>query len=109
MGWLVTDDRVLATLELAESRRARLRGLIGRDEIDGALLIRPANSIHTFGVKFSIDVAYCDADLTVLEVVTMAPNRVGRPRPRAKAVVEANARSFERWGLAVGDQLEVRQ
>lgn len=109
MGWLVCDDRVLATLEVAESRRARMRGIIGREEIDGALLIRPANSIHTFGVKFAIDVAYCDAELRVLEVVAMPPNRVGRPRPRAKAVIEANARSFERWGICVGDQLEVRQ
>lgn len=108
MAWLVTEDRVLATLEVADTRRSRLRGLIGRDSIDGAILLEPAKSVHTFGVRFAIDVVFCDADMVILEVVTMEPNRMGRPRPRAHSIVEAAARSFERWNVRVGDQLDVR-
>ncbi len=59
MAWLVRDGKVLATIEVAESLRSRTRGLLGRDGIDGALLIEPARSIHTVGVHFPIDVAYC--------------------------------------------------
>jgi len=108
MAWLVSDDRVLATLEIADTRRSRLRGLIGRDAIEGAILLRPAKGVHTFGVRFAIDVVFCDADMVVIEIVTMEPNRMGRPRPRARSVVEAAAHSCERWKVAVGDQLDVR-
>lgn len=108
MAWLVAEDRVLATLEIADTRRSRLRGLIGRESIDGALLIEPARGVHTFGVRFPIDVVFCDADMVIIEVVTMEPNRMGRPRPRARTVVEAAARSCDRWKVQVGDQLDVR-
>ena len=109
MAWLVCGDRVLASLEIADSSRARRRGLLRCDGIEGALLLRPANSVHTVGMRFAIDVAHLDADLRVLRTSTMARHRVGRPVRGARAVVEADAGSFERWGLAVGDELEVRE
>ena len=109
MAWLVVEDRVLATLEVAEGWRARTTGVIGRDDLDCALLLRPAHAVHTVGVGFALDIAYCDRDLNVLEIVTMKPNRIGVPRPRARAVVEAPERSFERWGVRVGDQFEIRE
>lgn len=108
MPWLVRDEEVLASLEVADSFRARARGLLGRDSLDGALLLRPAASVHTLGMRFPIDVAYCDGDLCVLEIVRMGRWRLGRPRLRARAVIEAGAGAFERWSLAPGDVLEVR-
>lgn len=109
MAWLVANDRVLATAEVADSWLERLRGVLGRDELDGALVLRPAKSVHTFRVTFPIDVAYCDDDLHVLDIVTMVPNRMGRPRLRAAMVIEAPKGSFERWGVVCGDQLELRE
>ena len=58
MGWLLRDGEVLASLEVADTRAARRRGLLGRDGIDGALLLAPARSVHTFGMRFPIDVAW---------------------------------------------------
>lgn len=109
MPWLVHEGRVLASLEIADSRADRRKGLLGRDGIDGALLLRPAKSVHTVKMKFAIDVAHLDDDLTVLAVTTMAPGRVGKWSPRAKSVVEAEAGSFRAWGLEVGMQLEIRE
>jgi uncharacterized membrane protein (UPF0127 family) len=106
--WLVLDDRVLATLEVAGSARSRSRGLLGRDGIDGALLLRPARSVHTFGMRFPIDVAHVDGDLRVLRICTMVPNRLGRPLWSARAVIECEAGAFAAWGVCVGDQLELR-
>jgi uncharacterized membrane protein (UPF0127 family) len=106
--WLVRGNDVLASLEVAEGRRARRRGLLGRDGIEGALLLRPARSVHTVRMRFPIDVAHLDADLIVLRVTTMAPWRVGLPVWAARSVLEAEAGAFERWGLAAGDQLEIR-
>lgn len=108
MSWLVADDRVLATLEVADTFKARLKGVVGRSSLDGALLIRPTCSVHTLGVKFPLDVVYCDSEMRVIDMVTMAPNRIGMVRFRARAVIEAPKGSFERWGLNVGDQLEIR-
>lgn len=107
-AWLVVGDTVLASLEVADTGRARVRGLLGRDTLDGALLLQPARSVHTFGMRFAIDVAFVTAELDVLDVVTMAPNRLGRPRWRARGVIEAPAGAFARWGVAPGGRLEIR-
>lgn len=108
MAWLLKDDKVLAHIEVADGFRSRLKGLIGRGELEGAILIRPAKSVHTVGVRFAIDVAYCNRDLIVLDTLTMQPMRLGRWRRKAHAVVEARAGAFERWGLEAGDALEIR-
>jgi uncharacterized protein len=108
VAWLLRDGEVLASLELAPTRRARARGLLGRDGIDGALMLSPSRAVHTLGMRFAIDVAYCDAELRVLRVVTMPRYRLSLPRWRARSVIEAEAGSFARWNLRPGDQLEVK-
>jgi uncharacterized membrane protein (UPF0127 family) len=108
MSWLLREGEVLAALEVAETRASRRRGLLGRDGFEGALLLRPARAVHTVGMRFPIDVAYCDDDLHVLETVCMKQRRVGAPRWRARCVIEAQAGAFERWGLRPGDHLEVK-
>jgi uncharacterized membrane protein (UPF0127 family) len=94
-------------VEVASTRRARRRGLLGRDGIDGALLLTPTRSVHTVGMRFDLDVAYLSREGVVLEVARMRRNRVGRPRWRARAVLEAEAGAFERWGFGVGDVVEM--
>lgn len=107
MAWLLRDGDVLAALEVADSFGARLKGLLGRDGLDGALLIK-AKSVHTVGMRFPIDVAYCDRDLTVLEIVCMKPHRLGLPRLKAHTVIEAEAGAFDRWRLRPGDHLVIK-
>jgi len=108
MAWLLRDGEVLATLDVADSIWARFRGLLGRDGVEGALLLRPTKSVHTLGMRFPIDVAFCDRQMVVVAVRTMRPHRLGRLRWRAHCAIEAEAGAFERWRLRVGDQLEVR-
>jgi uncharacterized membrane protein (UPF0127 family) len=108
MAWLVCDDRVLASAEIRTTSRERARGLLGRDGIDGAIVLRPCRWIHTVGMRFALDIAYVDRAGNVLHTVRMRPNRMGMPRPRAGFVVEAEAGAFGRWGLHVGDVLELR-
>ncbi|MEU6535307.1 DUF192 domain-containing protein [Streptomyces sp. NPDC047000] len=101
-------DGVVVPLEIAVSYRARTRGLLGRDAVDGAILLSPANSIHTFRMRFPIDVAYLDRHLTVIAVRTMRPGRMGRPRLRSRHVLEAAAGVMAGWGLRVGVTVQVR-
>lgn len=108
MAWLLRDGEVLASLEVADGAVARTRGLLGRDALDGALLIKPALSVHTIGMRFALDVAFCDRELVVVDMVCgMRPWRLGRPRLGARSVIEAEAGSFDRWKLSVGDALEI--
>ena len=108
MPWLVADDRVIASLEVADTRRARRRGLLGRDTLEGALLIERARWVHTIGMRLAIDVAHLDADRRVIAVTTMVPGRVGRPRLAARSVLESEAGTMHLWGIEPGVQLEVR-
>lgn len=108
MAWLVRDGKVLATLEVASSMRDRTKGLLGRDGIEGAILLRPARSVHTLRMRFPIDVAFCDRDLRVIKVVTVPRNRVTVPIWKARAAIESEAGMMQRWGVCVGDQLHVR-
>ncbi|MFB6522865.1 DUF192 domain-containing protein [Streptomyces sp. NPDC056401] len=101
-------DSVEVPLEVAASYRARTRGLLGRDGIEGAMLLTPASSVHTFRMRFAIDVAHLDRRLTVVALTTMVPGRLGLPRLRARHVLEAEAGAMAAWGLRVGSRLGVR-
>src|SRR6476620_7079878 len=108
MAWLVRDGEVLATLEVVDSVGGRMRGLLGRERVEGAVLLRPAKSVHTVGMRFPIDVAYVDDELSVVRTVQMKTWRVSRPVIKARGVIEAEAGAFAKWNLRVGDHLEIK-
>ncbi len=108
-GWLLREGEVLASAEMTATFAERSRGLSGRDRYEGALLLAHTRSVHTFTMRFPLDVAFCDADLTVLRTIRLGRWRVALPRRGGRSVVEGEAGSFERWGLAVGDHLEFRE
>ncbi|MFH9708337.1 DUF192 domain-containing protein [Streptomyces luteogriseus] len=101
------EASVRVPLEIASSYRARTKGLLGRDSLDGAILLSPANSVHTFRMRMAIDVAYLDRRLRVIAVRTMRPGLLGTPRLRARHVVEAEAGAMSGWGMREGARVEV--
>lgn len=109
MAWLVTEGRVLASCESATRRRAKSRGLLGRDGIEGAMVLTGCRWVHTIGMRFALDVAYVDDNGIVVKTVHLHRHRIGAPVWRASMVIEAQEGAFERWGLRVGDVVEVRE
>jgi uncharacterized membrane protein (UPF0127 family) len=109
MAWLVREGDVLATAEVAESKRARRRGLIGRPEFEGALVLPSCRHVHTFFMRFPIDVAFCDRNGEVLRAVCLRPWRISPLVRNAAFAIEAESGAFERWGLRVGDEVEVKE
>lgn len=105
--WLLRGGDVLATAEVARTPWARMVGLLGRDELTGVLVLPRTRAVHTLGMRFPIDVAFVDRHGRVVDLCTMSPWRVGRPRV-CHMVVEASAGAFERWHLRIGDVVEVR-
>jgi hypothetical protein len=80
--------------EVARGALARARGLAGRRCLrpDEALVLAPCASIHSFGMRFSIDALFLDGDGTCLAVARgLRPGRVGPLVPGARAVVELRA------------------
>ena len=107
--WLVKDGHVLASLEVAESRAARTRGLLGRQGFAGAMLFPGTKSVHSFGMQFVLDVAFLDDENTVLRVISLPPNRVTGFHLHSSAVLEAESGAFEAWGIQPGDSLEITE
>ena len=83
-------------------RRERVRGLLGWQYLDPTegLLLR-ARSIHTVGMRRSIDAVVLDAQLRVIDVILLRPGRVLLPRRRVRYVMETRPGS----GLRPGDRL----
>jgi uncharacterized membrane protein (UPF0127 family) len=101
----------LATvLETAFDSASRNRGLLGRDGLaDGsALVIAPGSAIHTFGMRFPIDVIFAARDGRVLKLRRAIPSARLSMALRSFAVIEMAAGSIDRAALAVGDRLVVR-
>jgi uncharacterized membrane protein (UPF0127 family) len=92
---------------VAETFWTRFRGLQLRPplEADEGLLIRPCGSVHTFFMRFAIDVVFLDAELAVLGVrESVRPWRVAVQRG-AKVVLELPAGTAARSGLSAGERL----
>jgi uncharacterized membrane protein (UPF0127 family) len=108
----VTDghDRVLCEhCAVADRPLARLRGLLGRSELPAGegLLLRPSPSIHTWFMRFPIDVLFLDRDLHVLGIrPKLRPWRMAWQKG-ARAVLELAAGEAQRRDIRSGDQLVV--
>ena len=89
----------------ARTRRERNIGLLGTDSIDGALWITRCNWVHCFRMRHTIDVVYVGRRGRVVAVTTMPPNRMGIPRPLARAVVEMRQGDASRLGIRKGSVL----
>ena len=96
--WRVQNMRsgevVASSVEGAQSFWGRLRGLMLRSYLPPGhgLLLRPCNAIHTFFMRFPIDAIYLDATGRVLRIDrALAPWRIARPCPGARAVLELPA------------------
>jgi uncharacterized protein len=107
-GWLLRDGDVVCALEMAESPAER-GALRGRQGCEGALHVDGIRTVHSVGMKFPIDVAFLGPDLTVVRVTRLKPWRVAMGGRAARSAVQTEAGSLERWGVRVGDQLEVRE
>ncbi|MFV0258203.1 MAG: DUF192 domain-containing protein [Acidimicrobiales bacterium] len=108
LGWLVRDGAVLASVEVPTTRWGRGVGLLGRDGLDGALVIRRARSVHSFGMRFDLDVAFLDCDDRVIRMLRLRRRRFTAPVWGARTVIEAEAGAFADWELRIGDVIEVR-
>ncbi|HOJ77786.1 MAG TPA: DUF192 domain-containing protein [Bacillota bacterium] len=101
-------EELLSNIRLATTFLTRLRGLMfyqRMPQIDG-LLFSPCNSIHTFWMRFAIDVIFMDRSGRILAVYEkLPPNRVTKTIKNAYYVLEAEAGFADRFKVKTGDCL----
>ena len=98
-------DRV----RVADTGLTRIVGLLGERELQGGdgLLIVPSQGVHTWGMRFAIDVAVIDKDWKVIGIShTLRPFRMTGFFWRAAAVLELPAGTLNSASTVVGDLVE---
>ena len=102
------DGRIVCdSVIVADGTFRRLRGLLGRKALrpDEGIVLRPAWSIHTAFMRFSIDVVFVDAEQVVMRIAPgLRPFKTASCRG-AREVVELAAGECARRGLAPGDRV----
>ena len=94
---------------VADNALTRMRGLLGRRGLEPGegLLIRPAGSIHTFFMRFPIDVVFVSRAGEVLKVARSVPPWRTSAARGAKVVIELGAGEADRNGISVGTRLDL--
>jgi uncharacterized membrane protein (UPF0127 family) len=102
---VVVATRILPALD-SETRRTGLLKHTGLAD-DEAMVIAPTNAIHTFFMKFPIDVAFVRKDGTVLKIRPALPAWRMSAAWGGYAVIEMGAGAFARVGTRAGDVLRI--
>lgn len=108
--WNLTRQCDLAShVEVARTAAARRKGLLGRNALEPAegLWLVPCASIHTFFMRFAIDLVYLDRQHRVKKVRSAVPPWRLSVCLTAHSVIELPAGSAEQTNTQPGDQLEI--
>jgi uncharacterized protein len=102
-----THAVIADAVEFADNRETRNRGLLGRDGLEpgAGLALTPCFAIHTFFMRFPIDVVFLDRYGFVQRIV----HRLGPWRlaivPGARMVIELEAGAAQKQRIREGDNL----
>ena len=106
-----TRSKHLAThLEVADDAYTRCKGLLGRDELESGrgIWIYPCESVHTFAMRFPIDLVYLDRHCVVKKVRSgVRPGRLSACLS-ARSVIELPAGTVASTGTLAGDHISIR-
>ena len=115
MRWVRVHNR---SRDVALAKRARhatrlwdrLVGLLGTDELgsESGLVLEPCNSVHMFGMRYSIDVLFLDAGGQVLHIAEgLRPWRMTKVVRGARVAIELPVETVRSSGTRVGDEMHL--
>lgn len=103
------NESISSRVEIAESFYARSKGLLGRSKLENShcLWIHKCNSIHTFFMKFAIDILYVDRNFKVTNIHRdIKPWRLDWGGLSSKSCFEFQSKALTQ-NIEVGDFLRV--
>ncbi|CAE6739145.1 DUF192 domain-containing protein [Paraburkholderia domus] len=94
-------------VSITETAQERMQGLLGRDHLPNseALLLRSCWAVHTFGMRFAIDILFLDRQQRVVAIHHDVPKRRMLVNLRAAQTLEMLGGTARQHELSVGDQL----
>ena len=104
-----TNDRqIIQKVSKTSNFLERMRGLLGSPPLkeNEGLLIVPCSSVHTFGMRYAIDLVFLDKQLTIVKTISaLKPWRMAASNA-ASMVLELATGSLDQLQLSNGQQLE---
>ena len=95
-------------VKTATNLKEKIQGLIGKDKPQ-ALMIRTRFGLHTFGLKFPIDVAILNKDNKVVAIKkNLVPNKIFVWNPKYGKVIELPSGTIEKKKIKINDSIGVR-
>ena len=107
LNGVVIGDRI----GCAQTSFTRLVGLLGRSNLESGegIWICPSSGIHTFGMRFAIDVVGLDRDMRVIKLWSrVKPHRATSVSTRIRSVLELAAGEIVARSIQLGDVLNVK-
>jgi protein-S-isoprenylcysteine O-methyltransferase Ste14/uncharacterized membrane protein (UPF0127 family) len=104
------NSRLSPRASAAGGALTRLTGLLGTSRPDPgtALYLSPCTGVHTFGMRYPIDVIFLDGGGRVLKILqNMVPNRISGIVPGARSVLEVPYGALANGQVQAGDELQV--
>lgn len=106
-----TKNQILAEeAVLADTLPQRMKGLLGRKEFKHgeALILKPCNSIHTFFMRFPIDVLFLDKNKRVVKAIPdLKPFRISNIYFSSVLAVELPANTIQATSTTSGDLISL--
>ena len=102
---------VASRVTVATRRVERAVGLLGRSHLPAgeALWIAPCHGVHTWFMRFPIDIIAMDSDGVVVDAVSvLKPWRMRLPKPGAYSVLELAAGTLESASTSIGHRIQMR-
>lgn len=103
-----TSAAVAHKIECADTSLTRLVGLLGRSALNAGegLWIHPSSGVHTFGMRFAIDVVGLDRNMRVIKLWRrVQPHRMTSVSTRIRSVLELAAGEIDARSLKIGQML----
>jgi len=95
---------------MANTLFSRIKGLLGRKDLPPkqGIILEPCNSIHTFFMRFSIDVIFVDKNNRIIKTLSrFSPNRISPIYWYSQKVIELPAGTLDSSHTQILDQLEL--
>lgn len=92
----------------ANTPRMRLIGLLGKSKLPEGegVWLQPSSGVHTFGMRFAIDVLGLNQELRVVRLwPRLRPQRITAVDFKVRSAVELAPGTIEEHGIQLGDQL----
>ena len=106
-----TKNTILAQdVFIANTPFKRIKGLLGRKVfLSGqAIILEPCNSVHTFFMRFPIDILFVDKNYKVIEAIPkLNPNRISRIYWHSNRAIELPAERLNLTNTQAKDQLQL--